>query len=60
MADNDKLLLWWTVSTRADRYRVVDGNLETELIDGDWWGRLRAGKSPRGDAPQFALPLNSQ
>ncbi len=45
--DKDKVLFWCTIPGPGQTFRVIYGNLETEVVEGDWHQRLNEGQSPR-------------
>ena len=45
--DKDKVLFWCTTPGAGQSFRVIYGNLETDVVEGDWSKRLDEGQSPR-------------
>lgn len=48
--DTNKALFWCTNPGEGELYRVIYGNLETEVVEGDWMSRLNEGHSPREES----------
>jgi hypothetical protein len=46
-SDKDKVLFWCITPNPGESFRVIYGNLETEVVEGDWYDRLSEGQSPR-------------